>query len=115
MNFRTAYSFAFIASLSHFIVPIVQMLLASPLRNSGKHQRRHYDPFYISSNLARPRFRWLLSSDRFRPDAWRECCDIKLYERNARSDETTSEHQSLMRTSYAVFCLKNNTHTTTYT
>src|SRR3546814_7595558 len=86
--FRSADSFAFIASLSHFIVPIVQMLLASPLRNSGKHQRRHYDPFYISSNLARPRFRWLLSSDRF------------------RSEEHTSELQSLMRISYAVFCLK---------
>src|SRR3546814_1932812 len=29
----------------------------------------------------------------------------------ARSEEHTSELQSLMRTSYAVFCLKNNTHT----
>src|SRR3546814_7349825 len=28
----------------------------------------------------------------------------------ARSEEHTSELQSLMRTSYAVFCLKNNTH-----
>src|SRR3546814_4280723 len=27
-----------------------------------------------------------------------------------RSEEHTSELQSLMRTSYAVFCLKNNTH-----
>src|SRR3546814_3165339 len=32
----------------------------------------------------------------------------------ARSEEHTSELQSLMRTSYAVFCLKNkNSHTTT--
>src|SRR3546814_5859420 len=30
----------------------------------------------------------------------------------ARSEEHTSELQSLMRISYAVFCLKNKTHTT---
>src|SRR3546814_7819333 len=30
-----------------------------------------------------------------------------------RSEEHTSELQSLMRISYAVFCLKNNTQTTT--
>src|SRR3546814_1631854 len=29
---------------------------------------------------------------------------------NARSEEHTSELQSLMRNSYAVFCLKNKTH-----
>src|SRR3546814_218393 len=32
---------------------------------------------------------------------------------STRSEEHTSELQSLMRISYAVFCLKNNTHTTT--
>src|SRR3546814_1637890 len=31
--------------------------------------------------------------------------------RSARSEEHTSELQSLMRSSYAVFCLKKNTHT----
>src|SRR3546814_4818992 len=31
---------------------------------------------------------------------------------NKRSEEHTSELQSLMRISYAVFCLKQNTHTT---
>src|SRR3546814_6779463 len=30
-----------------------------------------------------------------------------------RSEEHTSEHQSLMRISYAVFCLKTKNHTTT--
>src|SRR3546814_3679087 len=35
---------------------------------------------------------------------------------NTRSEEHTSELQSLMRTSYAVFCLKkNNNHTKTLT
>src|SRR3546814_8291166 len=31
---------------------------------------------------------------------------LKAWEREARSEEHTSELQSLMRTSYAVFCLK---------
>src|SRR3546814_3144590 len=31
-----------------------------------------------------------------------------------RSEEHTSELQSLMRTSYAVFCLNNNKHNTSY-
>src|SRR3546814_10384129 len=33
--------------------------------------------------------------------------------RRGRSEEPTSELQSLMRNSYAVFCLKKKTHTTT--
>src|SRR3546814_2644217 len=38
------------------------------------------------------------------------------HERKARSEEHTSELQSLMRISYAVFCLKkkNNTYNTTH-
>src|SRR3546814_5337136 len=35
-----------------------------------------------------------------------------LYVRNFRSEEHTSELQSLMRISYAVFCLKKKKHTT---
>src|SRR3546814_18697827 len=35
-------------------------------------------------------------------------------ERPARSEEHTSELQSLMRISYAVFCLKKKTHTKTH-
>src|SRR3546814_7132550 len=37
--------------------------------------------------------------------------DIDALRRHWRSEEHTSELQSLMRTSYAVFCLKNNTTT----
>src|SRR3546814_9642682 len=33
---------------------------------------------------------------------------------STRSEEHTSELQSLMRISYAVFCLKNNTNSLTY-
>src|SRR3546814_4587316 len=35
----------------------------------------------------------------------------ELIDQDARSEEHTSELQSLMRISYAVFCLKNKTHT----
>src|SRR3546814_8148851 len=37
------------------------------------------------------------------------CLDAVLGEINGRSDEHTSELQSLMRISYAVFCLKKKT------
>src|SRR3546814_1598018 len=42
---------------------------------------------------------------------------FQLFRSSGRSEEHTSELQSLMRTSYAVFCLKknNSTHTTTIT
>src|SRR3546814_9427263 len=36
--------------------------------------------------------------------------DVRLTRRRLRSEEHTSELQSLMRISYAVFCLKKNTH-----
>src|SRR3546814_2667588 len=47
------------------------------------------------------------ASDR-RPDAWRRA----LPGRADRSEEHTSELQSLMRISYAVFCLKKKTRRT---
>src|SRR3546814_7599533 len=43
------------------------------------------------------------------PDDWREWCKhlgVALSQIGARSEEHTSELQSLMRISYAVFCLK---------
>src|SRR3546814_3194008 len=38
----------------------------------------------------------------------------ELYDRVLRSEEHTSELQSLMRISYAVFCLQKKTHKTKY-
>src|SRR3546814_1776451 len=38
--------------------------------------------------------------------------DVKAGDKILRSEEHTSELQSLMRISYAVFCLKKNTDTT---
>src|SRR3546814_4625289 len=40
--------------------------------------------------------------------------EIALCQRTARSEEHTSELQSLMRISYAVFCLKKKTTTSLY-
>src|SRR3546814_8568574 len=39
-------------------------------------------------------------------------CRLSARGRDRRSEEPTSELQSLMRISYAVFCLKNKTYTT---
>src|SRR3546814_10168051 len=43
-----------------------------------------------------------------------ELCDVETDETVTRSEEHTSELQSLMRISYAVFCLKKNTTYETY-
>src|SRR3546814_1818560 len=42
----------------------------------------------------------------FRPPTLAPCNDLVLHHRGCRSEEHTSELQSLMRISYAVFCLK---------
>src|SRR3546814_4394550 len=57
---------------------------------------RRSDPKPVSSSLAHP----LLRRDRFLPRR-----------RFLRSEEHTSELQSLMRISYAVFCLKKKNNT----
>src|SRR3546814_7093163 len=41
----------------------------------------------------------------------RRSCNFQYCEHRQRSEEHTSELQSLMRISYAVFCLKKNTNT----
>src|SRR3546814_941999 len=41
--------------------------------------------------------------------------NVERYQLLRRSEEHTSELQSLMRISYAVFCLKKNTDISTYT
>src|SRR3546814_8501099 len=41
----------------------------------------------------------------------RQCCDVGSSMHCCRSEEHTSELQTLMRISYAVFCLKNKNNT----
>src|SRR3546814_7953218 len=50
--------------------------------------------------------------DRFTADlvATRQALELFVWLRQARSEEHTSELQSLMRISYAVFCLKKKNH-----
>src|SRR3546814_10597017 len=65
------------------------------------------------------RFIELPSSSTSRPAAWAACAiermrptlDEKVVIATRRSEEHTSELQSLMRISYAVFCLKKNNNT----
>src|SRR3546814_7197644 len=42
---------------------------------------------------------------------WRPCCGVDVVIARMRSEEHTSELQSLMRISYAVFCLKTKNTT----
>src|SRR3546814_8899144 len=49
------------------------------------------------------------------PTAMVGTTDMPLASRSVRSEEHTSELQSLMRISYAVFCLKKKTEDTEYT
>src|SRR3546814_9388163 len=65
---------------------------------------------FLRAILAQPKVKRLISSDHFSVDgtlieAW---ASIKSFRRK-RSEEHTSELQSLMRIPYAVFCLKKKT------
>src|SRR3546814_4491453 len=51
-------------------------------------------------------------SSGYKPEDWEEQDEGTETEENARSEEQTSELQSLMRISYAVFCLKQKHHVT---
>src|SRR3546814_8326742 len=62
-----------------------------------------YDAYYTQAQKVRT----LISRDFER--AWGECDVILQHTAPNRSEEHTSELQSLMRVSYAVFCLQNKT------
>src|SRR3546814_7354621 len=61
----------------------------------------------LSENLARTGLSAAIVQDDLR--AWRPEAPADAVLLDARSEEHTSELQSLMRTSYAVFCLKKTT------
>src|SRR3546814_8688203 len=66
--------------------------------------------FFLSSLPHHPKFDAFLLN----PQIVRKTCEISNSS-SARSEEHTSELQSLMRISYAVFCLKKKNHTTSNT
>src|SRR3546814_5951674 len=61
-----------------------------------------------------PGFSAATSEKRDQISALSACASARLWSHAARSEEHTSELQSLMRISYAVFCLKNNNRTIIY-
>src|SRR3546814_3392772 len=66
-----------------------------------------YEAFVTDANLARHRISWTTAAPD--PDAWQHIAFG--WDETKRSEEHTSELQSLMRISYAVFCLKKQTKT----
>src|SRR3546814_4281909 len=58
---------------------------------------------YLPENLSHARISWL---DLWLFWRWRATKDVGIPRTGRRSEEHTSELQSLMRNSYAVFCLK---------
>src|SRR3546814_2382426 len=72
------------------------------------------DERHVERGIEQPPIVSLASGGR-RPQGMIECMlthePVRL-PRRMRSEEHTSELQSLMRISYAVFCLKKNNHTT---
>src|SRR3546814_3146188 len=74
------------------------------LFRSNKARRRSVSACMNDS----PKNRTSPAVGRFRPTRWRSSVLLP----QPRSEEHTSELQSLMRISYAVFCLKKKNHTT---
>src|SRR3546814_1057028 len=68
--------------------PSIPLHLPQPPRDAAARQQREHDPEHEAGNVRRPRHRAEGRAD------------------VGRSEEHTSELQSLMRNSYAVFCLK---------
>src|SRR3546814_4880554 len=71
----------------------------------------------VATSASKPREHRVVRGDTLVSISRRYSCDTKtLAKANnlkaPRSEEHTSELQSLMRSSYAVFCLKNKKHTT---
>src|SRR3546814_9793262 len=98
--FRSFSEFAITLSIA-ILVSLVVSLTTTPLMCSRVLPRRaavRHGRFYRASERA---FEWLL-------DGYRTSLTWALA--HARSEEHTSELQSLMRISYAVFCLKKKNH-----
>src|SRR3546814_5438548 len=85
--------------------------------NSSRHLADHFDLFHLM-DLTLDFFQLLLSEQivgHIAPDGKdARIILVRIFWYNGpadmRSEEHTSELQSLMRISYAVFCLKKNTH-----
>src|SRR3546814_1474727 len=106
-------------NLSTYYLPNPSSALSgtSHVRNAGRRGRRTYSHFWPAGRLSIGRKALLLRARRLagailRCDAGAETRTFRyraaelLWHRQSRSEEHTSELQSLMRISFAVFCLK---------
>src|SRR3546814_4058914 len=89
------------------LAAISTSLATSSLKVQNR-QRQIPTRLMVSSRLRESVARWCSSTTRTSPITSSRDAAVKV-----RSEEHTSELQSLMRISYAVFCLKNNKKTTT--
>src|SRR3546814_1747297 len=94
-------------------------LLARPLLGSGRHTSRIACKDKNGSDgdsfNGRPHWRWKIVCSGCMERRWRCVRNASACLHRTRSEEHTSELQSLMRISYAVFCLKKKTNTPIYT
>src|SRR3546814_1860654 len=95
-------------------------LFRSPVRGDGEVCETLYADALLENRLGPIRTLFSLPAPRATPrkkgkgQAWRAWPSRRVNRRRAeaiRSEEHTSELQSLMRISYAVFCLKKKHHT----
>src|SRR3546814_2632995 len=85
-------------------------------RSGSQSRKRPGASFSGSERCSIMRISRAGAAKRRRFDRCERACLVNLRKRTIRSEEHTSELQSLMRISYAVFCLKKkkkHTHTTT--
>src|SRR3546814_1054178 len=89
-------------------------LLASPASTTELAHRLRVTPTAVNQHLRAMRDAGLLTSSRHGRSVLylRSELGDRLINSAGRSEEHTSELQSLMRTSYAVFCLKKKTNPT---
>src|SRR3546814_4470383 len=94
-------------------------LIAAKLRPGGEFRFGTDHPVYLAHALMvmrrhRHQFEWQVQTAQdflTRPGGWPETrYEAKARAQGHRSEEHTSELQSLMRLSYAVFCLKTKIH-----
>src|SRR3546814_4976045 len=98
-------------------------LLLLPAGPADEHHRRHHVYHCRSAHRLREPggLTWAALVQPTACSAWKsrrstaEGCKTSAPTRAARSEEHTSELQSLMRISYAVFCLKKKTNKNTHT
>src|SRR3546814_8480751 len=90
---RSSTTSTWYSSAGHFpLSPLMQPPLPNCSESRSPRNQRH-EP-------------WSVDLEGFRPGSREHCATCRLGLSRARSEEHTSELQSLMRISYAVFCLK---------